>query len=249
MLNQKELADYVCEVGMAKVTKGDQKVFISGILAGLFIGLGYFGYLSIIESGVNGASLFYGALIFSVGLVMILIAGGDLFTGNCLVTMGCFNKKYKFRLVAKNLGLVYLGNFVGALFLVALIYFGGMGKNVEWGVLKIAITKTDATFIELLLRGILCNILVAMAVYISYASKNIAGKILAAILPVMLFVVSAFEHSVANMFVLFLGKTMGADISIFDILIGNLLPVTIGNIIGGGIIVPGAYFKIFLKDA
>lgn len=249
MLSQKELANYVCEVGLTKVTKKNTTVFISSIVAGLFIGLGYFGYLSVIAFDVNGTSLFFGALVFSVGLIMMLIAGGDLFTGNCLVTMGYFNKQYQLKLVIKNLGLVYLGNFVGALFLVALLYYGGLGKNVEMGVLKTVAAKTDASFVALILRGILCNIIVSMAVYLSYAAKNIPGRILAAMLPVILFVVSAFEHSVANMFVLFFGKMIGANITILDILIGNLLPVTIGNIIGGGILIPGAYYKLFLKDA
>ena len=109
--------------------------------------------------------------------------------------------------------------------------------------------KTNLTFIEALFRGILCNILVGMGVYLSYASQSIAGKIIAAMLPVILFVVVGYEHSVANMFLLFMGKAGGVDVSLINIFVGNLLPVTIGNLIGGGLLIPGAYYLIFLKKA
>ena len=249
MLNQKELALEVCEIGYKKVTKKSSITFLSAILAGAFIALGYYGYLSVVSKDMATGSFFFGSAIFTVGLVIILVAGGELFTGNCLVTMGYFNKQYRLGLVIKNLLLVYIGNFVGAIIIVLLIYFSGMVKNVEPLLTIYTAAKTDLPIMEALLRGILCNILVGMGVYLSYVSKSTAGKIIAAMLPTILFVVSSFEHSVANMFILFLGKANGFDVSISAILLGNLLPVTIGNFIGGGVLVTGAYYLIHLRNA
>lgn len=247
MLSQGELARKVVKIGEEKVNRKNRIVFLSAILAGLFIGLGYFGFYSVTQNDTSAAAGFLGGTVFSVGLVMLLIAGGDLFTGNCLITVGYFDKKYKTTSVIKNLTLVFLGNFVGALILVALLYFSGMYKNIVIVMEKSLMMKTSLNFVEALLRGVLCNIIVSVAVYISYASKSIGGKIAAAMLPVILFVVSGFEHSVANMFFLFMGKAAGYDISLIDIFVTNLLPVTIGNIIGGAILVPGAYYILYLK--
>ena len=249
MLNQRELAEYCCEVGLKKVNQGFWKAFVSAILAGLFIALGYFGYLALVNGESSGSVKFFGAAIFSVGLVIILIAGGDLFTGNCLVTMGAFNKQYSHKKVIKNLSIVYLGNFVGALFIVTLLYFANTYTINADVIIKASNTKLEYTFMEALFNGVLCNIIVAVAVYISYASKSISGKVIAAMLAVILFVIVGFEHSVANMFVHFMAKALGSGATIDSILLMNLVPVTVGNIIGGAILVPGAYYFIHLRNA
>jgi formate/nitrite transporter len=249
MLNQKELAEYCCEVGLKKVSQGFWKTFVSANLAGLFIALGYYGYLVLVNGDNLGSVKFFGAAVFSVGLVIILIAGGDLFTGNCLVTMGAFNKKYSYKKVIRNLSIVFLGNFIGALFIVALLYFSSSYTINADVIINASKTKLEYNFIEAIFNGILCNIIVAVAVYISYASKSISGKVIAAMLPVILFVIVGFEHSVANMFIHFMAKALGSGATIDSILIMNLLPVTIGNIIGGTIIVPGAYYFIHLTNA
>lgn len=250
MYNAKELALEVCNVGEAKIGKKSWIIFLSSIIAGLFIGLGYYGYIILSSSSAALPALgkFLGSFIFSVGLVMILIAGGDLFTGNCLVSMGAFQKRYSYVRVFKNLGIVYLGNLIGGLLLFSFIYFSKVDSAYAEYIIKISTAKTDLTFVQALLRGILGNILVSIAVYMSYASKAVPGKILASMLPVTLFVISGYEHSVANMFLLPLGKSLGGDFGMIDIIVKNLIPVTIGNFIGGAVMIPGIYYFIFLHD-
>ncbi|MDF2700288.1 MAG: FdhC protein [Haloplasmataceae bacterium] len=252
MLTPKEVASETCKIGLAKVTKKNSQVIISAILAGMFIGLGYYGYI-VLASGATGEfaflGKFLGAFVFPIGLVLILIAGGDLFTGNCLITMGYFNKQYNLKIVIKNLYLVFIGNFIGALFLVGLMYLSNIiTTDTKEYIIELAEKKVHLTFIEAVARGILCNILVALAVYISYSGKTISSRIIAAMLPVLLFVVSGYEHSIANMFLIPMAKVLGGEITVFQILFNNLLPVTIGNIIGGSIIIPLAYHYLFLKN-
>lgn len=251
MLTPKEVAQETCNIGYAKVTKNNVQVILSALIAGMAIAFGFYGYVVIV--GQTDASFlflgkFIGALVFPVGIVLILIGGGDLFTGNCLITLGCLNKQYKFRKVLKNLSLVFLGNFLGALLFVLLLYFSNIvsGQSKQL-IIEIAKKKVSLDFVEALFSGILCNIIVSMAVYISYSAKNVSGKILAVFLPVMLFVISGYEHSVANMFILPMAKALGSDITISEILLNNLLPVTIGNIIGGAVITPFLYYFVFVK--
>lgn len=251
-----EIAEITSESAAYKVNRKILKILISSMLAGLFIGLGYYANIVIranqgLDSGLN---IFLGGLIFSTGIVMVLIAGADLFTGSCLIMFGVFEKKVKFSKVLVHLLIVLLGNFLGGLFLALIVYFSKMPNDavIEY-ISKVTISKASLTFWEALLRGILCNILVAIGVYMSYASKSISGKILASIIPVTAFVIMGFEHVVANMFVLPLGL-MYVDlqtVSIIDLIIkmifNNIIPVTIGNFIGGGIILPFAYHYIYLK--
>jgi formate/nitrite transporter len=247
MLNPKEIAKEALSVSKGKVNRGVLKVFLSAILAGFFIGLGYFGYIAL-SASIPIVGKFYGSVFFAIGLVMIIIAGGDLFTGNCLLTIGWFKKTYSILKVLKNWLVVYFGNLIGALILFCFIYFSNSHEAYKNAILNIADMKLSLNFTEALFRGILCNILVAMGVYMSYSSRSVTGKILAAMLPVALFVASGYEHSIANMFVLPLAKVLGAPHSVYTILIMNLLPVTLGNIIGGGILLPGAYYLLFLHD-
>jgi len=250
LLTPNSLPSETCKIGIAKVSRDNFQVIVLSLLAGMFIGLGYYGYI-VIAGGANG-SIFgklLGAAVFPIGLVMIIIAGGELFTGNCLVTLGFMDRHYKIKLVIKNLIIVFIGNFIGALFLVTLIYFSNVTGSTKNFIVELGEIKVGYSFIEALSKGILCNILVSLAVYMSYAAKTVSGKIIVASLPILLFVISGFEHSVANMFLLPLSKLLNADISIYDILIRNLLPVTIGNLIGGSIVVPGAYYLIYVKKA
>ena len=244
-----EVAEYTSAASEFKVNRRYLKILISSMLAGLFIGLGYYANI-IISSGLGndyGLNKFLGGLIFSVGIVMVIIAGADLFTGNCLVMFGVFDKKQKFSKVIVHLLIVLLGNLIGAIFLVLLIYYSKMPDQATINLINaIAYKKLHLGFWVVVFRGILCNILVAIGVYMSYASKNVSGKILAAVLPVSAFVVMGFEHSVANMFILPL-SFMYQNISTFDILFNNLIPAIIGNFIGGGIILPLAYYYIYLK--
>ena len=240
MLAPKEIAEATVGVGKYKTSKKNSIVFVSAMLAGLFIGLGYTGYL--IVSGIMADAAVgkvVGALLFPVGLLLVLIAGADLFTGNTLVTMAWYKKEIKLGDVAKNLSIVWLGNLVGALFLVVL-------GSIAEGVMHLAEKKVHLNMVELLTRSTLCNILVAITVYMSYAAKDVTGKVIISYIPIWLFVITGFEHCVANMFVLPMGYLLGADLTIGQIM-ANIIPVTIGNIIGG-MLVTAAYYFLFLKD-
>ena len=248
MLAPKEIAEATVGVGKYKTSKKNSIVFVSAMLAGLFIGLGYTGYL--IVSGIMADAAVgkvVGALLFPVGLLLVLIAGADLFTGNTLVTMALYKKEIKLGDVAKNLSIVWLGNLVGALFLVVLVYYSNtFTGSIAEGVMHLAEKKVHLNMVELLTRSTLCNILVAITVYMSYAAKDVTGKVIISYIPIWLFVITGFEHCVANMFVLPMGYLLGADLTIGQIM-ANIIPVTIGNIIGG-MLVTAAYYFLFLKD-
>ncbi|CUM69331.1 MULTISPECIES: formate/nitrite transporter family protein [Turicibacter] len=248
MLAPKEIAEATVGVGKYKTSKKNSIVFVSAMLAGLFIGLGYTGYL--IVSGIMADAAVgkvVGALLFPVGLLLVLIAGADLFTGNTLVTMAWYKKEIKLGDVAKNLSIVWLGNLVGALFLVVLVYYSNtFTGSIAEGVMHLAEKKVHLNMVELLTRSTLCNILVAITVYMSYAAKDVTGKVIISYIPIWLFVITGFEHCVANMFVLPMGYLLGADLTIGQIM-ANIIPVTIGNIIGG-MLVTAAYYFLFLKD-
>ena len=248
MLAPKEIAEATVGVGKYKTSKKNSIVFVSAMLAGLFIGLGYTGYL--IVSGIMADAAVgkvVGALLFPVGLLFVLIAGADLFTGNTLVTMAWYKKEIKLGDVAKNLSIVWLGNLVGALFLVVLVYYSNtFTGSIAEGVMHLAEKKVHLNMVELLTRSTLCNILVAITVYMSYAAKDVTGKVIISYIPIWLFVITGFEHCVANMFVLPMGYLLGADLTIGQIM-ANIIPVTIGNIIGG-MLVTAAYYFLFLKD-
>lgn len=248
MLAPKEIAEATVGVGKYKTSKKNSIVFVSAMLAGLFIGLGYTGYL--IVSGIMADAAVgkvVGALLFPVGLLSVLIAGADLFTGNTLVTMAWYKKEIKLGDVAKNLSIVWLGNLVGALFLVVLVYYSNtFTGSIAEGVMHLAEKKVHLNMVELLTRSTLCNILVAITVYMSYAAKDVTGKVIISYIPIWLFVITGFEHCVANMFVLPMGYLLGADLTIGQIM-ANIIPVTIGNIIGG-MLVTAAYYFLFLKD-
>ena len=248
MLAPKEIAEATVGVGKYKTSKKNSIVFVSAMLAGLFIGLGYTGYLivsGIMADAADGKVV--GALLFPVGLLLVLIAGADLFTGNTLVTMAWYKKEIKLGDVAKNLSIVWLGNLVGALFLVVLVYYSNtFTGSIAEGVMHLAEKKVHLNMVELLTRSTLCNILVAITVYMSYAAKDVTGKVIISYIPIWLFVITGFEHCVANMFVLPMGYLLGADLTIGQIM-ANIIPVTIGNIIGG-MLVTAAYYFLFLKD-
>ena len=253
MLTPKEIVFESIQIGIGKVNRKNIIVFISAILGGFYIGLGFYGYI-VASSGFMNTNYsilgnILGAIVFPVGLVLIIITGADLFTGNCLIFFGWLDKRFRLWYVFKNLLIVYMGNLVGSLFLVGLIYYSNLSSSevIKDFIVTVSERKVNINFLEGLTRGILCNILVSMAVYMSYASKTIPGKILAAILPVSLFVICGFEPSVANMFIIPLGYFSGADITLKGLFINNLLPVTLGNFIGGGIIISGAYYLIYRK--
>lgn len=195
----------------------------------------------------------------------MILGGAELFTGNNLLVMPLFSKKIKFRRVARNWGIVYLGNFAGSLLLVGLIYISGYwklnGSLVGASALETAVTKVNLSFLESFIRGILANWLVCLAVWLSLAARDLIGKVIGIAFPIAAFVAMGFEHSVANMYFIPLGLLLmgegsvlaaagGIDISNLNwgtFFVNNLLPVTLGNIIGGVFFVGFLYWFAYRR--
>lgn len=242
MHSAKNLIYLTADIASGKMKQRLISVFVASLLAGLFIGLGYLGYLYIaFEASGNR---YFASLVFGTGLVLITIGGGELFTGDCLLSFGLFFRRFPFWKMALYLLLVWIGNFIGAIFLIVLLKLSG-ASTLRDAVVAIAQAKIGLTFFEAFFRGLLCNILVAMGVYMTYAAESVPGKILAAVLPVSLFVICGFEHSVANMFILPYGF-IESDMTFLSIF-KNLVPVSLGNFVGGGILIPGAYYLIYKR--
>lgn len=189
---------------------------------------------------------------------MVLIGGAELFTGNCLITIPVLSGKAKISGMLKNWVIVYFGNMVGALFIAAVAAFSHIysfgDSALATSVVSTAVTKAGISFTDGLLRGILCNVLVCMAVWCSFAADELAGKVFALWLPVMLFIICGFEHCVANMYFIPAGMLASAlygipadNLTLFNYFVTNLIPVTIGNIIGGGICIGATYYAVYLK--
>ena len=257
-------------VGKANLPLG--KMILLGIMAGAFIALGGATSSTAVHSIADvGLARTLAGAIFPVGLMMIVFVGGELFTGNCLITMAVLDKKVTIMKMVRNLVVVYLSNLVGALVVDFLIFYSG---NLDYtnGLLgaytiKVAIAKANITPVKAVVSGILCNILVCMAILMAGAAKDIAGKVWAIFFPIWAFVVGGFEHCVANMFYIpagilaagnpaYVAKAEEAygitaaqceNLTVLHSL-NNFIPVTIGNIIGGAICVGVMYFLIHKKD-
>lgn len=239
------------KTGVQKVNTPSANTFILSIVAGIFLSLGALAYLFMASSAQEPAlGKFLGAAIFPVGLIMIIMGGGYLFTGNNLMFIGLFEQKYSVPTMFKNWIVVWFGNLVGAFIMVLLVYASAMFAThgstptlTPPGEFVVAMVekKVGLDFISLVARGILCNIAVAGAVMLSGTTSNINAKVVLIWFPVAAFVIGGYEHVVANMFYLPLGLIIGAPVTLSEIVIGNYLPVTIGNILGGAIL-SGIYY-------
>ncbi|MBS4537886.1 formate/nitrite transporter family protein [Clostridium sp. D2Q-11] len=252
MLKPNEIVKATINAGINKAKLSSLQMILLGILAGIFIGFGAHANIAISQTLGRfdiGVATFMGAAVFPVGLMLVLIAGAELFTGNNLMTLALMDRKITFSQLSKNWSLVYIGNFIGSILLAYIISESGLyesNSDIANRAIGISEARVGFTFQAALLRGILCNIIVVLAVWLSSASQNVIGKLFSIWFPIMLFVVSGFEHSVANMFFLSMGKFLGANITWSEIWINNLIPVTLGNIIGGAIIIPGIYYLIYV---
>ena len=242
-LSPKETSEALILTAQNKASMTTQKRLLMSIMAGLYISLGAQGFM------VTYENVFIRAAVFPVGLMLIVLVGGELYTGNCLMTFALLQKKIKAYDYIKSLLQVFTGNFIGALIVVALLYFGGVYNNqvLSETVVKIANAKLSLTFTQALSKGILCNILVSLGVWFATTSKDTTGKLLGCWFPVMLFALTGYEHVVANMFYLPMAAIYDSTITITKILISNFLPVAIGNFIGGGILVPVVYYRVYHK--
>ena len=249
MLAPAEIAKSSIAIAEKKAKLSAFKMLVLGIFAGVFIALA----ATAATFGNVYVGKLAGACIFPAGLAMVVVAGSELFTGNCLMLAAVLKKKITWRGLLKNWALVFLGNFLGSLLIVLLVVYSGAFDNISETVIATANAKVNLTFLEALFRGILCNILVCIAVWMSFAADTVPGKILAVFFPVMLFVLCGFEHSIANMFYIpagiFEALRAGATVDSLNFgafLLNNLLPVTLGNIIGGAGLVATGYYYTYL---
>ncbi len=236
-LSPKELSGAISALGIKKANTHSWQLMLLGILAGLYIS---FGSMLYIVATADGQGKIVGGLVFSVGLVLVLIAGAELFTGNVIMLVGTLTGLFPFTSLLRNWIAVYIGNFLGAVITAALIWQSGLlgrpGALNKVGLLavQIAHSKLDFTFGESFIRGIFCNMLVILAIIMATMAKDIVSKIACIVIPIMTFVACGFEHCVANMFLipaglLADGTSIWHQASIFK----NIIPVTLGNIIGG----------------
>jgi formate/nitrite transporter len=265
----KTIAETVAQkVGVGKTTSPWLSVLVLGILAGAYIGFG--GMLATTVSfdmashlGV-GFTKFMTGSVFSLGLMLVIIAGAELFTGNNLMISSAIAREITFGRMLERWGLVYVSNFIGSILIALLFVFSGLWKLSDGALgeaaVKIAYGKVNLSFVQALLRGVGCNWLVCLAVWMALAARQTIGKIFAIFFPIMGFVALGFEHSVANMYFiptgLFLkawggvaapGAFAAGSLSWVSFLWRNLLPVTIGNIIGGAVFVGMSYWSAYLR--
>ena len=263
-----EMARKAETIGVAKATAPASQIFALAVLAGAFIAMGAV-FSTTVTAGASdlpyGVARLLGGLAFSLGLVLVVVAGAELFTGNNLVIMAWASRRVTTTRLLWNWGLVYVGNFAGALATAALMYLtrqytfgdGAVGEQA----LSVAATKTDLGFVQAIALGAFCNALVCLAVWLTYSARTTTDKILAVVPPITAFVAAGFEHSVANMYFIPAGLLIrtddswlaGAQVSDLgsltwaNFLADNLLPVTIGNIIGGTIMVGLVYWFAYLR--
>ena len=235
MLSSKEIAKKWESIAQGKASLSIPNLLLLGILAGMFIAFGALGS-TVASDGIGGGlGKLLGACVFPTGLMLVVMAGAELFTGNCLMAGPALNGKVKWTGVLKNWLFVYLGNMCGAFLFSWLVSQSGlMSADLANAAKTIAANKCALSFGQALLRGVGCNILVCGAVWMASGAQNAGGKAVLCFFPVMLFVLCGFEHSVANMYYIPLGLQLGAEgVTVNVYLLSNLLPVTLGNILGG----------------
>ena len=258
MFSPLEIATNYVDIGAKKGKMSATKTLLLGIFADMFIAFG--GIASTAASATLEGSMakVVSGLVFPAGLAMVLMAGSELFTGDNLVIIALLEKKIRFRDLMKNWVCVFFGNFIGAILVTLLVVYGHtpdmFGGKLAESMVSIASAKVSLTFTEAFIRGIGCNILVCIAVWASFASGGVAGKLLMSFWPVFLFVICGFEHSVANMYFCMAGiftkmeyGIAAEGLTLGNFLVKNLLPVTLGNIVGGAVIVGFGYWFIYLK--
>jgi formate transporter len=269
-----QMAARVEKVGIVKGNLDTLSTFTLAVLAGAFIAFGAVLYTYVIHDSVLSVGLtkLLGGFVFCLGLILVIVAGAELFTGNNLIVMAYVGRKLTLGQLLHNWGVVLAGNFVGSLGILFLIWLSGQWKASEFLVgakaLMIANAKVNLTFWEAFSRGILCNVLVCLAVWLCFSGRSVTDKILAIVFPITAFVALGFEHSVANMYFVPAGLVLKHNHQVLDaaqrmlgfapdfggltvagFLIKNLLPVTIGNLIGGGVLIGMVYWFVYLRPS
>ncbi len=239
-LSANEVQHTISKLGIKKANTKAWQILLLSLLAGLYISIGAHVFLVALEQG-GGKIL--GGFVFSVGLILVVIAGAELFTGNIILIVGAISTLISVKKVLKNWTLVYLGNFVGAFFFAWLIYQAGLltagdiPTRLGEVAAKVAEAKLALPFAQAFIRGVLCNILVILAIIMSYFAKDIISKAFCCVFPIAVFVACGYEHCVANMFLIPAGLfAKGLPFYEHYPMFANIIPVTLGNIVGGIII-------------
>ncbi|WPC72258.1 formate transporter FocA [Vibrio porteresiae] len=271
-LSPQQMAERAAEVGVGKATKPAYKSFLLAVSAGMQIGIAFVFY-TLVTTGTGdvafGFSKLMGGLAFSLGLILVVVTGGELFTSSVLTLVAKACGKITWKQMFKNWAVVYAGNFVGSMLLVGIMLVtkqymsdaGQLGINA----MHISQHKLHHDFFQAVALGLMCNLLVCLGVWMTFGARSMSDKVLLLVLPVAMFVSSGFEHCIANMFQVPMAigikafapesfwQMTGTDIAHFadlnwaTFIINNLIPVTIGNMIGGGIVVGMLYWLVFLK--
>lgn len=248
----REVARRVEEFCIVKARMPLLPLAMLGVLAGAFIGLGAMLYtLVAADAGLGfAASRLLGGLCFSLGLVLVTVAGAELFTGNNLLAMAWADGCVTLREVLRNWAVVCTANFVGAVGLALLVWWSGQAGlhdgQVGTAAVRVALAKARLAPGEAFFRGVLCNLLVCMAVWMAMAGRSVVDKVVAIVFPITAFVAAGFEHSIANMYFMPLGMLLGAPLGPADLL-RNLLPVIAGNLVGGSVLVALVYYVIYVR--
>ncbi|MDP8078499.1 formate transporter FocA [Phocoenobacter skyensis] len=267
-----EMAKIAQDGAVYKALKKPLYAFISAILAGAFIAIAFVFYTTVKTGAGNmpwGIANLIGGIVFSLGLMLVVVFGTDLFTSTTLTIIAKASGKISLTQMLKNWGVVYFGNFVGGLVIVALMWFAGqyMADHGQWGltILKVSQHKLHHTWVEAFSLGIMCNVMVCAGVWMSYAGKSLTDRTLILILPIAMFVASGFEHCVANMFMVPMGiliqhcaspefwsaisidPAQFADLTIGHFINSNLIPVTLGNIVGGSFFIGLVQWFLYIR--
>ncbi len=231
-----EIAELIESAGVSKAELPFAQLLVLAILAGAFIGFGAAAYTAVMI-GVDptfGPARLLGGIVFSLGLILIIVGGAELFTGNALMVMAAIDRKVSLAKLLRNWGVVYIGNLIGASGLAIAFYFSGLlDSNMGTMAVKFAEAKAALPMFEAFVRGALCNALVCLAVWLTFSARTVTGKILSILWPISGFVLLGLEHSIANMYFFPQGWASNANVTLEAALI-NLLVVTLGNILGGG---------------
>lgn len=266
-----EVIEQNIQNGIKKTNLTTKKLILLGIAAGFFIGIGAEAS-SLAMHGISNVGLArtVAGAVFPIGLMLIVLLGGELFTGNCLISMAVYDKKAKLKGMIRNLTIVYISNFIGAALMAWMINNCGQLNFSDGGAgaftIKVALGKVGIDSIQAIVSGILCNVLVCLAIFMAATAKDVAGKCIAIFFPIFVFVISGFEHCVANMYYIPAGifaaqnplyvakatelygitaeQLSGLN---FGTMFSNLIPVTIGNVIGGMVFVGLLYWYLYRK--
>jgi formate/nitrite transporter len=265
-----EVSEKVKTVGVSKANMSLVPLVILSLMAGAFIAFGAMYYTVVItDSSLGyGVSKLLGGAVFSLGFILVVIAGAELFTGNTLVVMAFANGQVSLAKLIRNWGIVYVANIVGALVMVYLVYLSGYlhGGHGAIGAtaLKVGVAKVSNTPVEAFVKGLFCNVFVCLASWMVYASRSVVDKVAAVLFPISAFVAMGFEHCIANMYMIPIAMVASMDSAIIaashlsgdaiarlsmDGLLGNLIPVTLGNIIGGVGFVAMTYYVVYSVES